>query len=162
MQNKFTYYAEAEQGRGTQESPQWQHSINVVACRLRGDCHVGQGPPRNDTHNNVILNEVKNLKVSETMDGSTNLEILRVAQDDKTQRGDCHVGQSPPRNDGVQHQPRNDAHTNNVILNVVKNLKVSETVDGSTNLEILRVAQDDKTQRRDCHEPKIYDYENRQ
>ena len=34
-------------------------------------------------------------------------------------------------------------HTNNVILNVVKNLKVSETVDGSANLEILRVAQDD-------------------
>ena len=31
----------------------------------------------------------------------------------------------------------------NVILNVVKNLKVSETVDGSANLEILRVAQDD-------------------
>ena len=30
----------------------------------------------------VILNEVKNLKVSETVDGSANLEILRVAQDD--------------------------------------------------------------------------------
>ena len=55
---------------------------------------------------NVILNEVKNLKVSETVDGSANLEILRCAQDDKVQRGDCHVGQSPPRN---------DAHTNNVI-----------------------------------------------
>lgn len=26
----------------------------------------------------------------------------------------------------------------NVILNVVKNLKVSETVDGSANLEMLR------------------------
>ena len=31
----------------------------------------------------VILNEVKNLKVSETVDGSANLEILRCAQDDK-------------------------------------------------------------------------------
>ena len=30
----------------------------------------------------VILNEVKNLKVSETVDGSASLEILRVAQDD--------------------------------------------------------------------------------
>ena len=40
------------------------------------------------THNNVILNVVKNLKVSETVDGSANLEILRAAQDDKTQRGD--------------------------------------------------------------------------
>ncbi len=38
-----------------------------------------------------------------------------------------------------------------VILNEVKNLKVSETVDGSVNLEILRAAQNDKTQRRDCH-----------
>ena len=37
VQNKFTCYAEAEQGRGTQESPQWQHTINIVACRLRGD-----------------------------------------------------------------------------------------------------------------------------
>jgi hypothetical protein len=36
----------------------------------------------------VILNEVKNLKVSETVDGSANLEILRCAQDDKVQRGD--------------------------------------------------------------------------
>ena len=35
-------------------------------------------------------------------------------------------------------KPRNDAHTNNVILNVVKNLKGSETVDGSANLEMLR------------------------
>ena len=32
---------------------------------------------RNDAHNNVILNEVKNLKVSETVDGSVNLEMLR-------------------------------------------------------------------------------------
>ena len=40
----------------------------------------------------VILNEVKNLKVSETVDGSASLEILRCAQDDKTQRGAA----SPP------------------------------------------------------------------
>ena len=32
-----------------------------------------------------------------------------------------------------------------VILNGVKNLKVSETVGGSANLEILRYTQDDKT-----------------
>ena len=32
----------------------------------------------------------------------------------------------------------------NVILNVVKNLKVSEAVDGSASLEILRCAQNDK------------------
>ena len=42
-------------------------------------------------------------------------------------------------------------NTHYVILNVVKNLKVSETVDGSANLEILRCAQDDKVQRGDCH-----------
>ena len=42
-------------------------------------------------------------------------------------------------------------NTHYVILNVVKNLKVSETVDGSVNLEILRAAQDDKTQQGDCH-----------
>ena len=30
----------------------------------------------------VILNEVKNLKVSDTVDGSANLEILRCAQDE--------------------------------------------------------------------------------
>ena len=41
-------------------------------------------------------------------------------------------------------KPRNDAHntiilnTHYVILNVVKNLKVSETVDGSVSLEMLR------------------------
>ena len=34
----------------------------------------------------VILNEVKNLKVSETVDGSANLEILRDAQDDRAVR----------------------------------------------------------------------------
>ena len=32
---------------------------------------------------NVILNEVKNLKVSETVDGSANLEMLRVAEHDR-------------------------------------------------------------------------------
>ena len=63
--------------------------------------------------------------------------MLRCAQDDRVLRGDCHepIGS---RNDGVSHHSRNDAHTNNVILNVVKNLKVSETVDGSANLEMLR------------------------
>ena len=96
------------------------------------------------------VEELKNLEVSETVDGSANLEMLRVAQHDKVQRGDCHepIGS------------RNDAHntvilnTHYVILNVVKNLKVSETVDGSANLEMLRVAQHDKVQRGDCHEPK--------
>ena len=34
-------------------------------------------------------------------------------------------------------------NTHSVILNGVKNLEVSEAVDGSTNLEILRFTQDD-------------------
>ena len=42
------------------------------------------------------------------------------------------------------------ANTHYVILNVVKNLKVSETVDGSANLKILRCAQDDKVLRGDA------------
>ena len=46
-------------------------------------------------------------------------------------------------------KPRIDApcvvilNTHSVILNGVKNLEVSEAVDGSTNLEILRFTQDD-------------------
>ena len=35
-----------------------------------------------NTHYSVILNGVKNLEASETVDGSTNLEILRCTQDD--------------------------------------------------------------------------------
>ena len=74
--------------------------------------------------------------------------ILRCAQDERGLRGDCHepIGS---RNDGVSHHSRNDAHTNNVILNEVKNLKASETVDGSANLEMHTFAQHDKTQRGD-------------
>ena len=34
-------------------------------------------------------------------------------------------------------------NTHSVILNGVKNLEVSEAVEGSTNLEILRHTQDD-------------------
>ena len=33
-----------------------------------------------------------------------------------------------PRNDGVWHQSRNDVHTNNVILNEVKNLLNDNTL----------------------------------
>ena len=40
----------------------------------------------------VILNEVKNLKICETVESSTNLEILRVAQDDRVCERDCRVG----------------------------------------------------------------------
>ena len=36
-----------------------------------------------------------------------------------------------------------------VILNGVKNLEISEAVDGSTNLEILRCTQDDIEPTRD-------------
>ncbi len=36
----------------------------------------------------VILNEVKNLKVCETVESSTNLEILCFTQDDRVWRGD--------------------------------------------------------------------------
>ncbi len=68
----------------------------------------------------VILNEVKNplkaVKRQRTQRIASE-EILRVAQDDKQY----------------------------VILNEVKNLKVCETVECSTNLEILRFTQDDRT-----------------
>ena len=40
-------------------------------------------------------------------------------------------------------------NTHSVILNGVKNLEVSEAVDGSTNLEILRFTQDDIEPTRD-------------
>ena len=40
-------------------------------------------------------------------------------------------------------------NTHSVILNVVKNLEVSEAVDGGTNLEILRCTQDDIEPTRD-------------
>ena len=65
----------------------------------------------------VILNVVKNLLSDNTLSTLSLVdfeEILRVARDDRGLRGDCHepIGS---RNDGVQHQPRNDAHTNNVI-----------------------------------------------
>ena len=46
--------------------------------------------PRIDTRF-VILNEVKNLKVCETVESSINLEILRFTQDDKTV---CHSERS--------------------------------------------------------------------
>ena len=36
----------------------------------------------------------------------------------------------------------------NVILNVVKNLEVSKSVDGSASLEILRFTQDDRESER--------------
>ena len=40
----------------------------------------------------VILNEVKNLKVCETVECSTTLEILRFTQDDRVCERDCRVG----------------------------------------------------------------------
>ena len=76
--------------------------------------------PRSDARF-VILNEVKNLKVCETVECSTTFEILRFTQDDKQY----------------------------VILNEVKNLKVCVTVESSTNLEILRFTQDDRVWRGD-------------
>ena len=71
----------------------------------------------------VILNEVKNLKVCETVKSSTNLEILRFTQDDKQY----------------------------VILNEVKNPLKADKRQRTKRIaseEILRVAQDDKTV---CH-----------
>ena len=50
---QVTCYAEAEQGRGTQESPQWQYTINVVYGRLLGDCHVGHDPPADSRRTRV-------------------------------------------------------------------------------------------------------------
>ena len=64
----------------------------------------------------VILNEVKNLKVSETVDGSANLEMLRF-------RSAYSVNEIAT----ACSKPRNDAH-NNVILNVVKNLLNDNTL----------------------------------
>ena len=67
----------------------------------------------------VILNEVKNPLRADKQQRTQRIaseEILRVAQDDKQY----------------------------VILNEVKNLKVCETVECSTNLEILRFTQDDR------------------
>ena len=46
-----------------------------------------------DDNQYVILNEVKNLKVCETVECSTNLEILRFTQDDRVWRGDPCVAQ---------------------------------------------------------------------
>ena len=77
---------------------------------------------------------MKNLKVSETVDGSANLEILRVAQDDRA------VRMRLPR-----LVPSLAMTPCFVILNEVKNLKDYEAVDDSTSLEILRYTQDDKT-----------------
>ena len=48
----------------------------------------------------VILNEVKNLKVCETVESSTNLEILRFTQDDRVWRERLPRRACPPRNDG--------------------------------------------------------------
>jgi hypothetical protein len=48
------------------------------------------------------VEELKNLKVSETVDGSATLEILRCAQDDKVLQGDCHEPKGS-RNDILQH-----------------------------------------------------------
>ena len=67
----------------------------------------------------VILNEVKNPLIADKRQRTQRIaseEILRVAQDDKQY----------------------------VILNEVKNLKVCETVESSTTLEILRFTQDDR------------------
>ena len=72
----------------------------------------------------VILNEVKNPLRADKRQRTQRIaseEILRVAQDDKR----------------------------HVILNEVKNLKVCETVESSTNLEILRFTQDDRLWRGD-------------
>ncbi|MBR5770117.1 MAG: hypothetical protein IKY20_00950 [Alistipes sp.] len=48
---------------------------------------------------------MKNLKASEAVDGSVNLEILRYTQDDRAR--DCHEPNGS-RNDGLWRQPRND------------------------------------------------------
>ena len=50
---------------------------------------------------NVILNEVKNLKVSETVDGSANLEMLRLRS--AYSANEIATACSKPRNDAAQH-----------------------------------------------------------
>ena len=49
----------------------------------------------------VILNEVKNLKVSETVDGSANLEMLRLRSAWQIAANEIATACSKPRNDGV-------------------------------------------------------------
>mgnify|MGYP003290067143 CR=1 FL=1 len=74
----------------------------------------------------VILNEVKNLKVCETVECSTTLEILRFTQDDKRY----------------------------VILNEVKNPLRADKQQRTQRIaseEILRFTQDDMLCERDCH-----------
>ena len=66
-----------------------------------------------------MLNEVKHLKVSVTVDGCAAREILHFVQDDIV---------------GYQLI---------AMLNEVKHLKVSETVDGRAAREILHFVQDD-------------------
>ena len=115
-------------------------------------------PPRNDAHF-VILNEVKNLKVCETVESSTNLEILRFTQDDK-QYVILNEVKNPLKADKRQRTQRIASEEilrvaqddrRYVILNEVKNLKVCEMVESSTSLEILRFTQDDRVCERDCH-----------
>ena len=45
-----------------------------------------------DDNQYVILNEVKNLKVCETVESSTTFEILRFTQDDRVRERDYRVG----------------------------------------------------------------------
>ena len=108
----------------------------------------------------VILNEVKNPLEADQRQRTWRIareEILRVAQDDK-QYIILNEVKNPLKADKRQRTQRiaseeilRFTHDDKqyVILNEVKNPKVCETVECSTNLEILRVAQDDRVWRGD-------------
>ena len=80
----------------SEESPQWQYTINGVSCRLRGDCHVGQALLAMTIITTsylalyaVMLSVVKHLSESTTVKRHADHEIFRFAQDDMV--ADCHV-----------------------------------------------------------------------
>ena len=59
---------------------------------------------------NVILNEVKNLKVSETVDGSANLEMLRLRSAWQSAANEIATACFKPRNDALNNViPRSEA-----------------------------------------------------
>jgi hypothetical protein len=70
-----------------------------MSCLVR-EIATACSKPRNDDPVNVILNIVKNLLGSTTINPNTDFEILRFAQDDR-ESDEIATACSKPRNDGV-------------------------------------------------------------
>ena len=85
----------------------------------------------------VILNGVKNLSGSTTVDPPTDCKILRSAQDDIA----LVLSETKETERPGDHEKPRTLYA--VILNGVKNLSGSTTIDPPTDCEILRYAQDD-------------------